>query len=78
MFSGITIPVEVNVAVAILVLPLNSALNPFLYTLNVIRDKLAAREEKKLLKKVEKLLALEYISDWHKKRMITSTDFDNL
>ena len=49
---------------AIIVLPLNSALNPFLYTLNVIRDKLTAREEARLLKKVEKSLAIDYVTGW--------------
>ena len=37
---------EVNVALAIMVLPLNSALNPFLYTLNTVLEK---RRAKRLL-----------------------------
>ena len=36
---GTAIPGEVNVYVATLVLPLNSALNPFLYTLTTVLDK---------------------------------------
>ena len=37
--SGTPIPGEVSVAMAIFVLPFNSALNPFLYTLNVVLEK---------------------------------------
>ena len=71
---GITIPIEANVAVAICILPLNSALNPFLYTLNVLRDKLGAREEARLLKKVEKTLAVEYTTTWIKDQTILPND----
>nr|KAG5691412.1 hypothetical protein BaRGS_016328 [Batillaria attramentaria] len=37
--TGVAVPGEVSVAMAILVLPLNSALNPFLYTINVILER---------------------------------------
>ena len=37
--SGTPVPGEVNVAMAIFVLPLNSALNPFLYTFNILMEK---------------------------------------
>ncbi|KAL8582325.1 hypothetical protein ACOMHN_037082 [Nucella lapillus] len=37
--SGEPISGEINVAIAIFVLPFNSALNPFLYTLNVVRER---------------------------------------
>ena len=37
--TGTAIPGEVNVAMAIFVLPLNSALKPFLYTLKMIHEK---------------------------------------
>ncbi|KAL8582328.1 hypothetical protein ACOMHN_037085 [Nucella lapillus] len=37
--SGVPISGEINVAIAIFVLPFNSALNPFLYTLNVVRER---------------------------------------
>ncbi|KAL8625854.1 hypothetical protein ACOMHN_012446 [Nucella lapillus] len=47
--SGVAIPGEVNVALAIFVLPLNSALNPFLYTLNLIRERRNRARERKLL-----------------------------
>jgi hypothetical protein len=38
-WSGVAIPGETNVAMAMLVLPINAALNPFLYTFNVIAEK---------------------------------------
>ena len=41
---------EVNVGMAIFVLPLNSALNPFLYSLNTIRARRARVREQKLLR----------------------------
>ena len=43
---------EVNVGMAIFVLPLNSALNPFLYTLNTIQARRARAREQKLLRSV--------------------------
>ena len=39
-----------NVAMAIFVLPLNSAFNPFLYTYNVVAEKRRLRREERLLK----------------------------
>ena len=48
-FSGTAISGEVNVAMAIFVLPLNSALNPFLYTYNIIAEKRRRRKEKELV-----------------------------
>ena len=36
--SGIPIPGEVNVAMAIFVLPFNSAVNPFIYTLQMVKE----------------------------------------
>nr|KAG5704710.1 hypothetical protein BaRGS_005166 [Batillaria attramentaria] len=50
---GTAIPGEVNVWAAIFVLPLNSALNPFLYTLNTLLER-RAREMVK--KRIERLL----------------------
>ncbi|KAL8617698.1 hypothetical protein ACOMHN_039646 [Nucella lapillus] len=38
-FSGVPIPGEVSVWVAVFVLPINSALNPFLYTLSSARER---------------------------------------
>ena len=47
------VPSEVNVAVAILVLPLNSALNPFLYTLNTVLEKRRVKRMAILTKTIE-------------------------
>ncbi|KAL8612178.1 hypothetical protein ACOMHN_018467 [Nucella lapillus] len=44
---------EVSVAMAILVLPLNSAINPFLYTLNVLMEKRRRAKEDRLLKWIQ-------------------------
>ena len=46
--QDIPIPSEVNVAMAIFVLPVNSALNPFLYTFNTILEKRRRLEESRL------------------------------
>ena len=51
--AGVPITGEVNVAMAILVLPLNSALNPFLYTFNMVKEKRRKLRELKLLKLLE-------------------------
>ena len=48
--QGTPIPSEVSVAMAIFVLPVNSALNPFLYTLNTIVEKRRRLEEGRLSK----------------------------
>nr|KAG5698009.1 hypothetical protein BaRGS_005827 [Batillaria attramentaria] len=37
--NGVAVPGEVNVVMAIIVLPLNSALNPFLYTVNAVMER---------------------------------------
>ena len=47
---GTPISGEVNVGMAIFVLPLNSALNPFLYSLNIISARRARAREQKLLR----------------------------
>nr|KAG5709977.1 hypothetical protein BaRGS_030019 [Batillaria attramentaria] len=45
--AGTPIPGEVNVVMAIVVLPVNSVLNPFLYTLNILLERRRrAREER--------------------------------
>ena len=48
--QGTPIPSEVSVAMAIIVLPVNSALNPFLYTLNTIVEKRRRLAEGRLSK----------------------------
>ena len=48
--TGTAVPGELNVAMAILVLPLNSALNPFLYTLNMLMERRRRCKEDRLRK----------------------------
>ena len=62
--TGVPISGEVNVAVAIFVLPLNSALNPFLYTLNILKERHNALSRHKLERKLEKRLMAEQIAEW--------------
>ena len=50
--SGTPIPGEVSVAMAIFVLPFNSALNPFLYTLNVVLEKRRRLEDERIEKRL--------------------------
>ena len=50
---GTPIPGEVNVGAAIFLLPLNSALNPFLYTLNTLLEK---RRKRKLAERVNRMV----------------------
>nr|KAG5687734.1 hypothetical protein BaRGS_028396 [Batillaria attramentaria] len=50
---------SVNVAMTIFVLPVNSALNPFLYTFNLIMEKRREKNEKKLLMVIEANMAVE-------------------
>ena len=54
--QGTSVPGEVNVAMAILVLPVNSALNPFLYTLNVFLERRRRQREERLLKRLTLLV----------------------
>ena len=51
--ADISIPSEVNVAFAIFVLPLNSALNPFMYTFNTLMEKRRKTREAMLLQWLE-------------------------
>ncbi|KAL8595637.1 hypothetical protein ACOMHN_025673 [Nucella lapillus] len=51
--AGIPIPGEVNVALAVFVLPLNSAANPFMYTFNTLAEKRRKTNEAKLLSWLE-------------------------
>nr|KAG5698641.1 hypothetical protein BaRGS_003155 [Batillaria attramentaria] len=50
--TGTPISGEVNVAIAIFVLPLNSAVNPFLYTLNIVLEKRRKAYEARLLEQL--------------------------
>ena len=57
--TGTPIPGELNVAVAVFVLPFNSALNPFLYTFNVLMEKRQKAQEAYLLKRLESRMYTE-------------------
>nr|KAG5713625.1 hypothetical protein BaRGS_024673 [Batillaria attramentaria] len=50
---GTPIPGEVSVVMAIFVLPLNSALNPFLYTFNMLVEKRRKAEKAQILRRLE-------------------------
>jgi hypothetical protein len=50
---GVPIPGEVSVVLAIFVLPLNSALNPFLYTFKALRERWERLEERSLLRQLQ-------------------------
>ena len=51
--NGVAISGEVNVMMAIIALPLNSALNPFLYTLNIMLERRRRVKEARRQKKIE-------------------------
>ena len=48
--AGTPVPSELNVGMAIFVLPLNAALNPFLYTFNLILERWEKAEEEQMLR----------------------------
>eukprot|EP00745_Piridium_sociabile_P028640 TRINITY_DN46260_c0_g1_i11.p1 TRINITY_DN46260_c0_g1~~TRINITY_DN46260_c0_g1_i11.p1 ORF type:complete len:547 (-),score=50.09 TRINITY_DN46260_c0_g1_i11:136-1650(-) len=51
--AGTPIPGEVNVVLAIFVLPLNSAINPFMYTFNTLAEKRRKSKEATFLKWIQ-------------------------
>ena len=51
--QGVPISGEINVAMAVIVLPLNSALNPFLYTINVILEHRRKIKEDRLREQIK-------------------------
>ena len=53
------VPSEVNVAIVIFVLPLNAALNPFLYTLNIVLEKRQEKQMTRLTALIERKLKQE-------------------
>ncbi|XP_076464213.1 uncharacterized protein LOC143296261 [Babylonia areolata] len=59
-FVGVPIPGVFNVVMAIFVLPVNSALNPFLYSLSTLRERWEKQQEKRLLKELEAKLLKEH------------------
>ena len=52
-YNGTAIPGEVNVAMAIFVLPLNAALNPFLYTFNMLKERRRKESERRMMQWLE-------------------------
>jgi hypothetical protein len=52
-WTGTAIPGEVSVAMAMLVLPLNAALNPFLYTFNLVLEKRRKLQMERMLGKLK-------------------------
>ena len=63
--QGVPIPGEVSVGMAIFVLPLNSALNPFLYTVNAVLAKRAERRQKALIRALEARIRSELAAGLH-------------
>ena len=61
--SGTPVPGEVNVAMAIFVLPLNSALNPFLYTFNMLMEKRRKAREARLLECLQKSVEAQLMEE---------------
>ena len=53
-FNGVPIPEELNVAVVIFILPVNAAINPFLYTVNMILEKRQYQKERNILQHLQK------------------------
>ena len=51
--SGVAVPSEVSVAMAIFVLPLNAALNPSLYTFNMLMERRRKKKEAELMRWLE-------------------------
>nr|KAG5706499.1 hypothetical protein BaRGS_032892 [Batillaria attramentaria] len=61
--SGIPIPGVVNVLAAVFVLPINSAINPFLYTINALLERRAEKMEQKRMEKMMSRLHVE-LQSW--------------
>ena len=51
---GTPVPGEVNVAMALLMLPLNSAINPFLYTLNILLERRRRSRQQRMHQAIDK------------------------
>ena len=50
---SVAVPSEVNVAMAIFVLPLNAAMNPFLYTFNMLMERRRKKKEAEIMRWLE-------------------------
>ena len=61
--AGVPVTGEVNVAMAIFVLPLNSALNPFLYNLNMLLENRQKVREETLLRSITSQIEQESLED---------------
>nr|KAG5695012.1 hypothetical protein BaRGS_015836 [Batillaria attramentaria] len=57
--SGTSIPGVVNVLAAVFVMPINSALNPFLYTINALLERRRKKMEQKRMEKTMRRLRAE-------------------
>ncbi|KAL8590308.1 hypothetical protein ACOMHN_006424 [Nucella lapillus] len=57
---GVPVPGEVSVAIAIIILPVNSAINPFLYTLNMLMERRRRAREKRIQKMIMSTFASKY------------------
>ncbi|KAL8594721.1 hypothetical protein ACOMHN_051667 [Nucella lapillus] len=57
--GGVAIPAQVNVWLAVFVLPLNSALNPYLYTLNALYDSYTERHHEQKIQRLMQQLHAE-------------------
>ena len=55
-FFGVPISGEIGVAMSICVVPLNSAMNPFLYTINMVLEKRRQTKEDQLLAELKQKL----------------------
>ena len=66
---GTPIPGELNVWTAVLVLPINSALNPFLYTLNVLLEKRQKGREERKMQNILGRIHVE-INTWPEEKVI--------
>jgi hypothetical protein len=64
---------QLNVGVAIFVLPFNSALNPFLYTINILLEKWRKALDDR---PVSKAAALTLLADWVGRGVITASEVE--
>ena len=60
--ADVPIPGDLNVVAAVVVLPLNSALNPFLYTLGVLAERRARRREAQRVARMLGKLRVEVVT----------------
>nr|KAG5698842.1 hypothetical protein BaRGS_019694 [Batillaria attramentaria] len=68
------VPGHVNATLAIIVLPINSALNPFLYTLNMLLERRRRAKERRVYRLVMSQLHTRHPGKTPKKKAITYTE----